>query len=208
VSGDDIRNQVNALIVYALPYGHGREFGSQSNIFLNELLGGWSLTNAFRAFSGVPITIAANGTATSAVNSYGGERANQYGKINIVNRSLNNWFGTDPSAQPCLNTGGLTTPLRTDNPSCAYGQPAAFQFGTAANGSERAPDYWQLDTSLFKDFTTFHLQTLGFRADFFNILNKADYGNPDNNIQDSNFGRISGVRNQERRIQLSLNYKF
>jgi hypothetical protein len=215
VSGDDIRNQFNALIVYALPYGRGRQFGNQSNVFLNELLGGWSLSNAFRAFSGVPVTITANGTATSAVNSYGGERSNQYGKLHIVNRSLNDWFGTDKSAQPCQVTGGGTTPVTSDNPSCAYGQPASFQFGTASNGTERAPDFYQLDTSLFKDFTTFHAQTLGFRADFFNIMNKADYGNPDNNIQDfnvnpllNNFGRINSVRNQERRIQLSLNYKF
>ena len=208
VSGDDLRNQLNALIVYALPYGHGRMFGGQSNVFMNELLGGWSLSNAFRAFSGVPVTITANGTATNAVNSYGGERANQYGKLRVVNRSLNNWFGTDPSAQSCKNTGAGSTPVVSDNPMCAYGQPASFQFGTAANGTERAPDFWQLDTSLFKDFTTFREQTLGFRADFFNILNKADYANPDNNIQDSNFGTINNVRNQERRIQLSLNYKF
>jgi hypothetical protein len=207
-SGDDIRNQLNALIVYAAPYGHGRQFGSHSNVFLNEALGGWSLSNAFRAFSGVPVTITANGTATSAVNSFGGERANQYGKIRIVNRSLNNWFGTDPSAQPCQNTAGFTTPDRTDHPACAYGQPAAYQFGTASNGTERAPDFYQLDASLFKDFTTFRTETLGFRADFFNILNKADYSNPDSGIQDSNFGLINNVRNQERRIQLSLNYKF
>lgn len=206
VSGDDIRNQFNALIVYALPYGHGRQFGGQSNVFMNELLGGWSLSNAFRAFSGVPVTIVANGTATNAVNSYGGERANQYGKLHIVNRSLTNWFGTDPSAQPCRNTGSGSAPIVSG--TCAYGQPAAFQFGTAANGTERAPDFYQLDTSLFKDFKTFSDESLGFRADFFNILNKADYGNPDNGIQDSNFGQISSVRNQERRIQLSLNYKF
>ncbi|QMV19418.1 TonB-dependent receptor plug domain-containing protein [Granulicella sp. 5B5] len=208
VSGDDIRNQLNALIVYALPYGHGRQFGAHSNIFLNEALGGWSISNAFRAFSGVPVTITANGTATSATISEGGERANQYSKIRVVNRSLNNWFGTDPSAQPCRNTAKGTVPDRSDHADCAYGQPAQFQFGTAANGTERAPDFYQLDTSLFKDFTTFREESLGFRADFFNILNKADYGNPDNNIQDSNFGQINNVRNQERRIQLSLNYKF
>jgi hypothetical protein len=208
VSGDDIRNQLNALIVYAVPYGRGRTFGGQSNVFLNELLGGWSLSNAFRAFSGVPVTITANGTATSATNSEGGERANQYGHIRVVNRSLDHWFGTDPSAQPCQNTGAGTTPVVNDHPLCAYGQPASFQFGTAANGTERAPDFWQLDSSLFKDFTTFRTESLGFRADFFNILNKADYGNPTNSISSSTFGQISTVRNQERRIQLSLNYKF
>jgi hypothetical protein len=205
-SGDDIRNQFNALIVYALPYGHGRPFGRHANVFLNEALGGWSLSNAFRAFSGVPVTIVANGGDTNTESS---ERANQYTKLRVVNRSLNHYFGTDPSATPCENTGPLTTPDRSDNPACAYGQPALYQFGTAANGTERAPGFWQLDTSLFKDFTTYRQEALEFRADFFNILNKVDFGNPDNNIHDSNFGQISNTaRNQERRIQLSLNYKF
>ncbi len=206
VSGDDIRHQFNAVIVYALPYGNGRQFGSNSNIILQELLGGWKLSNTFRAFSGPPVTITANNDITSATNSYGGERANQYGHIKVVNRSINNWFGTDPSAAPCKATGSGTAPSVVG--SCAYGQPAQYQWGTAANGTERAPSFYQLDTSLLKDFKTYHDETFGFRADFFNILNVADYGNPDSGIQDSNFGVINSTRNQERRIQLSLNYKF
>ncbi len=199
VSGDDIRHQFNAVIVYALPYGHGRQFGSTSNIVMDELLGGWSLTNAFKTFSGPPVTLTANGGNTG---SFGSERPNQYGHIHIVGRSLQNWFGTDPSAIPCTDGSGLATN------GCAYGQPSTYAFGTAANGTERAAGFYQLDTSLFKDFHLFHEQVFGFRADFFNILNVADYGNPDSGIQDSTFGQITGTRNQERRIQLSLNAKF
>jgi hypothetical protein len=199
VSGDDIRHQLNAVVVYALPYGRGRQFGASSIIFLQEVLGGWSLSNAFRAFSGEPVTITANSSAN--VNSYGGERANQYSHIKVVDRSVSHWFGTDPSATPCAGTG-------VQAGGCAYGQPDNYQFGTAANGTERAPGFYQLDTSVFKDVRIFREQTFGFRADLFNILNVADYGNPDNGVQDSNFGVINSVRNQERRIQLSLNYKF
>jgi Carboxypeptidase regulatory-like domain/TonB-dependent Receptor Plug Domain len=198
-SGDDIRNQFNAVIVYALPYGHGRQFGASSNIFLQEVLGGWSLTNAFKAFTGPPVTIVANGGNTG---SFGGARANQYSRIHIVNRSLTHWFGSDPTATPCTDGSG------TQTGSCAYGQPSTYTFGTAANGTERAPGFYQLDTSLFKDFKVFHEQTFGFRSDFFNLLNVADYSNPDNNIQHGTFGLINNTRNQERRMQLSLNYKF
>jgi hypothetical protein len=200
-SGDDIRNQFNAVVVYALPYGRGRAFGATSNIFLQELLGGWTLTNAFKAFSGPPVTITANGGNTG---SYGGERANQYGKIRRVNRSISHWFGTDPTALPC--TAESTT--QPEGSVCAYGQPDTYQFGTAGNGTERSPGYYQLDTSLLKDFHVYHSQTFGFRADFFNLLNVADYGNPNNNIQSSNFGVVNSVRNEERHLQLSLNYKF
>jgi hypothetical protein len=199
VSGDDIRHQFNALIVYALPYGRGKRFGNDAPRLLDEVLGGWTLTNGFKAFTGPPVTITANGGNT---NSYGGARANQYSHIKLVDRSINHWFGTDASAIPCTDNSGVQTN------GCAYGQPSTYEFGTAANGTERSPGYYQLDTSLLKDFRVVGEQAFGFRADFFNILNVADYGNPDNNIQDSTFGIISSVRNQERRIQLSLNYKF
>ena len=198
-SGDDIRHQFNAVVVYALPYGHGRQFGATSNIFLQEVLGGWSLSNTFKAFTGPPVTITATGGNTG---SFGGARANQYNHMHIVNRSIHHWFGTDPSATPCTDASGV------QNGTCAYGQPSTYEFGTAANGTERAPGFYQLDSSLFKDFHIFHEQVFGFHADFFNLLNVADYGNPDAGIQDSTFGIINSVRNQERRLQLSLNYKF
>jgi hypothetical protein len=42
------------------------------------------------------------------------------------------------------------------------------------------------------------------------VLNVADYGTPDSGITDgaTQFGLINSVRNQERRLQLALNYKF
>ncbi|MBV9341298.1 MAG: hypothetical protein JO159_10480, partial [Acidobacteria bacterium] len=112
-----------------------------------------------------------------------------------------NWWGTDPSAQPCLTPG-------VDNGVCAYGSASPFTFGTAHNSTQRAPGYRQVDTSLFKDFHVWHEQVVGFRTDFFNIFNIASYGNPDNNIIDNNFGQISNVRSPARQIQLSLHYIF
>jgi len=120
----------------------------------------------------------------------------------VHNRSLNHWWGTDPSAIGCTGP---------DNGACAYG--VAYDgglptFGTAGINTERAPGYRQVDTSLFKEFHLWHEQIVGFRADFFNIFNIASYGNPDNGVTDSNFGQISSVRSPPRQIQLSLHYSF
>jgi hypothetical protein len=118
----------------------------------------------------------------------------------IRNRSLQHWFGTDPSAD---NTTDCPA-----NGACAYGLATTNTFGTSKNGSERAPGYRQVDMSLFKDFHVWEQHVLGFRADFFNVFNIASYGNPDNNIQDSNFGQITSVRSPARQMQLSLHYSF
>jgi hypothetical protein len=131
------------------------------------------------------------------------QRPNQYRKLRIVNRSLAHWFGTDPSATPCTTPG-------VDNGVCAYGVPAPNTFGTARNGSVRGPGFMNVDMSAFKDFHTYHEQTIGFRFDAFNALNIVSYGNPDTGVTDSNFGNVSfqGVRSTERHLQFSLHYRF
>jgi hypothetical protein len=205
-SGFDIRHSVNFVGVYELPFGRGRSYGSNVNGFLNGVLGGWKISASAFIYSGFPVTLFGPGNSNT-FNPYGLNRPNQYRKLKIVNQTASNWWGTDPSAIPCLTAGA-------DNGICAYGTAAPFTFGTAGNGTERGPGYRQVDTSFFKDFHVWHEQVVGFRADFFNIFNIASYGNPDNSITDyqpppnNNFGRITSVRSPARQIQLSLHYRF
>jgi hypothetical protein len=204
VAGSDVKHSVSAVGVYALPVGRGKQFGSGMNRIMDELVGGWSLSGSLVAYTGFPETITAPNVSNS--NSFGQERANQYRKLKIVGRNINNWWGTDPSEQVCTTPG-------VDNGTCAYGVPANNAFGSASNGSERGPGYWQIDNSIFKDFHITERHTIGFRADAFNTFNIASYGNPDVGITDSNFGNISNqgsgaVRSPARNLQLNLHYNF
>jgi Carboxypeptidase regulatory-like domain/TonB dependent receptor len=200
-SAMDIRHSVNFVGVYDLPFGRGRAFGGNSNRVLDAAFGGWKIAASALLYSGFPVTIFGQNN-NGANNAFGYNRANQYRPMIIQNRSINNWWGTDPSATPCLTAG-------VDDGTCAYGNEGQFQFGTAHNSTERAPGYRQVDASLFKDFHIWGEQhVLGFRADFFNLFNIASYGNPDNGAGDSNFGQISNVRSPVRQIQLSLHYAF
>ena len=199
-SGMDIRHSLNFIGVYDLPFGRGRAYGSGANSVLDAVFGGWKLSASAFLYSGFPITI--NGPNNSNTNTYGQARSNQYRKLIVHGRSINKWWGTDPSAVGCTGP---------DNGICAYG--AAYNgglpaFGTTRINTERAPGYRQVDTSLFKDVHVWREQVVGFRADFFNIFNIASYGNPDNGVTDSNFGQISSVRSPPRQIQLSLHYAF
>ncbi len=198
-AGTDVRHNLSAVGVYALPFGHGRQFGSGVNQLVDEAIGGWSLSGSAIAYSGFPITI--NGPGESNTNSYGQPRANQYRKFKIVNRGVAHWWGTDPSVTPCQTPG-------EDNGVCAYGTAAVNTFGTAGVNTERTPGYEQIDSSAFKDFHITEGQVIGFRADFFNLFNIASYKNPDNTITDTNFGQITDVRSPPRQIQFSLHYIF
>lgn len=202
-SGSDATHNASGVAVYALPFGRGKQFGSGANRLVDALVGGWSVSGTGVAYSGFPETI--TGPGGSLYNSYGQERANQYRKLRIVHRSPANWFGTDPSATPC-QVGGV------DNGVCAYGAATSATFGTASNGSERGPRFIQVDSAAFKDFHTFREQTIGFRADAFNVFNIVSYGNPDTGVTDSTFGNITNqgtpTRSAARALQLSLHYNF
>jgi hypothetical protein len=210
-SGMDIRHSMNFVGVYHLPFGRGQAYGRTANGFLDAVFGGWKLSASAFLYSGFPVTLfGPNNSNTS--NIAGLSRPNQYRPMIIKNRTIDNWWGTDPSAQPCVPSA--SNPTGADNGICAYGVAASNTFGTAHNNTERGPGYRQVDASLFKDFHVWREQhVIGIRADFFNILNIASYGNPDNGITDGNFGNISNqgsgaIRSNSRQIQLSLHYSF
>ncbi len=203
-AGYDVRQNVSGTMVYALPFGRGQQYLNNINRWADEAIGGWRFAVVGVGYTGFPETLTAPNGNNS--NSYGQARPNQYRKLKIVGQSIDNWFGTDPSATPCTTPG-------VDNGVCAYGVPASNTFGTARNGNIRGPGYRNVDMSAFKDFHITESQTLGFRFDAFNAFNIASYGNPDVGITDSNFGNISNqgsgaVRSTERHLQFSANYRF
>jgi hypothetical protein len=181
-----------------LPFGKGQAFAGGANRAFDLLIGGWTLSSTAIVYSGLPITIF--GPNNSGTNTYfGGSRANQYRKLKIVGRGAAHWFGTDASAVPCSGP---------DNGSCAYGPATAFTYGSAAVGTERAPGFEQIDSSLFKDFHITERHTINFRVDAFNVLNFASYGNPDNHVTDTNFGQITSTRSGPRTIEFAARYSF
>ena len=198
-SDTDIRHNLSAVVSYEFPFGHGREYAAHLNRVADEIIGGWDLSTTLTAYSGYPVTIIS--PANDQVFSSGRQRANQYRPMVIHNRSLNHWFGTDPSATPCTQPG-------VDNGVCAYGAETLGGFGTAAANTERAPGYRQVDASIFKNFSTFRGQVLTFRLDDFNVGNMSSYGNPSFNVTAGNFGQISSVLSPPQELQLSLQYKF
>jgi hypothetical protein len=207
-SAMDVRHSLNFVGVYDLPFGHGRAYGGDAKGALDAVFGGWKLATSAILYSGLPVTIFGPDNSNTNNAGWGFSRANQYRPMIIRDRSLSNWWGTDPSEQPCVPIP-VINPTGADNGICAYGVAAQNAFGTAHNSTERAPGYRSVDASFFKDFHLWSEQrVLGFRADFFNLFNIASYGNPDNGIGDSNFGAISNVRSQERHIQLGLHYTF
>jgi outer membrane receptor protein involved in Fe transport len=187
-TGSDVRNSLNGTAVYELPFGIGKTYASNVNHFVDELIGGWKASMTAIVYSGLPVTVSANNVAL-VNNQCCSSRPNQISNAKITSHTLNNWFG------------GITGAEK-------YSQPVAGTFGDAHNGTERAPGFQQYDMSLFKDFTVYHENRLGFRVDAYNVFNLTSLGNPSNNFSGGNFGQITDVKSSPRQLTLSAKYQF
>jgi hypothetical protein len=205
-AGYDTRNSLNAYGVFHLPFGRGKKFGSGWNRAMDEAFGGWQLSGDAVLYSGFPITM----YSPLGYNVYANENHAQYFRpMRIAHRSLNDWFGTDPSAAPCLTYDANGNPL--DNGACAYGVESYNYFGNAQNGSERAPGYRKVDVGAFKVFTIAEAQTLELRGEAFNVGNIASYAPPDSWLPDSSIGwlgKINSTNSTQRILQVSMHYRF
>jgi outer membrane receptor protein involved in Fe transport len=198
-AGSDVTHNINFTMTYDLPIGRSRMFGGNMPKIADELIGGWKVAASGFVYSGFPTTIVSSNNNAGVASMQ--QRMIRYRPLRVVNRSVQHWFGTDPSATPCLTAG-------VDNGVCAYGLPANGVISPQRPGTERTPGYQQYDASVFKDFNITESQHLSLRVDGTNVFNIASYGNPDRTAQDANFGRITTTRSGPRQLQLSAKYVF
>lgn len=193
----DVTHNFNLGGVFDLPFGTGRAFGKDAPGIAKAVLGGWQLGYNLNIHSGFPITVNSPGRTNSGNRT---NRANHYRPLIIENQTIDNWFGTHPSARPCPATG--------DNGVCAYGEQVLGAFGTAGISTERAPHYQNVDLTIGKNFHFTERQYLQFRTEFFNAFNNVSFGNPNRDSSSAQFGFINAQANTPRVIQFALKYYF
>src|SRR5262249_24800125 len=171
-----------ASYVWSLPEWTG------ANQFVRSVIGGWQLSGIATAQTGDPLTILAG--SDQSQTGLNADRAVQVGSPRGGNAC--------GSTAPCVN----------------YLDPAAFQlppigtFGTVRKGGLRGPGYFNWDMGLRKIFPLpgEHVQ-LQFRAEYFNVFNRANFNDPRVSLGGSGFGQILSA--QDPRIgQLSLKLTF
>ena len=161
---------------------------------LRFVAGGWQLSGLLTAQSGGPLTILAGKDQSGT--ALGTDRgvlvgSNGYGS------------GACGSAKPCVD---WLTPG-------AFGLPAAGSYGNLGKGALRGPDLITYDGGLFKEFPVRgERMRFQFRAEYFNLFNRVNFGNPAVSISGAGFGRITstatGTSGDPRIGQLALKLMF
>ena len=132
------------------------------------------------------------------------------------NRSRNqaNTFADRPNLRPgASNNPVLGGPDRYYDPN-AFELPPPGQYGNLGRNTLIGPGFWDVDFSLVKITPVGERLKAEFRAEFFNILNHANFGlpslatfNTDGTVRGA-AGRITSTANTSRQIQLGLKVSF
>jgi hypothetical protein len=175
-SGDfDVRQVLTANAVYDLPFGPGKTFLSQPGI-ARAVLCRWSVTAIGTARSGLPINVTEDRSSASVATGYTtNQRPNRVPGVSLTpagGKGVQNWI--NPAAFSLVTGSG---------------------YGNAPRNIGRGPNLWQTDLGLAKRFPLTERAQLQFRSEFFNLFNRAQYGQPLADLSTDTFGRIISTVN-------------
>jgi Carboxypeptidase regulatory-like domain/TonB-dependent Receptor Plug Domain/TonB dependent receptor len=191
VGSYDQRLNLTTTVVYDLPYGKGRRFGSKSNPVLEAVLGGWRGTLINSMGSGLPVNLTYGPATRYTVSGYPAYRPNLLGDPMApeAQRSIDNYF----------NKANVALPVDPLHPN---------PFGNAGRNIARSYALYTTDLGLHKDFSLWREdKKLSFRSEFFNLFNKTNFQAPNSSASNAAFGTIRSTW-PARVIQFALKLSF
>ncbi len=191
----NVKGDFTGYVIYDLPFGRGKQFGTNMNRAADAVVGGWKL-NVMPTFrGGFPLTLSSNDDH-SGTNSFQ-NRPNCIAPPHVLHKQPigNGFYG-----------------YRWFDPK-SYQEPSAGYFGNCSVSSVYGPGEQNIDASLAKTFSITDRQNVEFRAEFINALNHPILDAPNNggiDVSNPDGGTIGQVNKSEgaRNIQFALKYNF
>ena len=196
ISQFDRTHVFTANFLYELPLGRGRRFDLGG--VGNAILGGFQFAGIYTLQSGTPITITQTAGTFNGITTpvdpfdqgYTGAtvRPNLTCDPNLPRseRTVTRWFNTS-CFSPVLAT--------------------STSYGNAGRGIVRGPGINNLDVSVYRTFRFTESTNLQLRAEFFNVLNTAQYNTVVTTLGSPNFGSVISARDA-RIIQFGAKFNF
>jgi TonB dependent receptor len=169
----DARHVVNGNAVYQLPFGPGKPYLSEPGV-LRSIAGSWELSTTALARTGFPVNVLMPSSYTAPDGASGTERPDLVPGVSLTppgGRTVAEWISPAAFATP------------------------AGEFGTAPRDLVRGPGTWQIDLSANKEISLPERWALEFRAEFYNVFNHPQLGQPQSTFNPSNTTGFGSVIN-------------
>ena len=198
VAGFDRTHNFQFFGDYGLPFGKGKHW--VQNGFAARLVGGWQVNWILSRYSGTPFSVLTSGTSVNAPGST--QTADQL----VANVQI---LGGHGSGQPYFDVN-------------AFAPVNDKRFGNSGRDILRGPGFFNLDGSVFRDFSVTERFILQFRAEAFGVTNTPQFAqfstssagassltrNADGSIKALNgFGEITSATG-ERQFRFALKLSF
>lgn len=193
VSAHDVPHDLVNSLVYELPVGKGKAFGSGMSGISQAALGGWQVSGMIRFASGTPVTFFAPNTLAAYGVAVQRPNISNMRDLALPNRSPEHWWNVN-----------------------AVSAPGTFQIGNAPRflPNVRIDNMKNADVALMKNFA-FRTDRIRaqFRAEAFNVTNTPLFGIPPGGPQVTYGSGAFGTVTQtfvtgSRQIQLGLKLNF
>ncbi|MCU1334807.1 MAG: TonB-dependent receptor [Bryobacterales bacterium] len=190
----NVTHQASISAHYDLPFGDGKTG------ITNKLIGGWQLNEITTLLSGFPFTpqIGLNRSGDGDTRNPDRPNLNPAFTGPVVTGNPNQWF--DPNA---------------------FTPPPYGTFGSLGRGVFDGPGLAEVDLSVLKNIPVTERVNLQFRAEFFNLLNRANYASPNQTVFTNtgsavapvysinpSAGLITSLATTPRQIQFGLKLMF
>ena len=194
-SSFDQRFNSTTSLLYEVPFGKGRRFGKDMPRALDAIVGGWQASAIVSLLSGQPLNIRypdASGILSDGQPDFLGNVAL---RPNYVGGSIRSNAGNDEHLG-YFNRTALAIP------------PVTAPFGNLGRNVVYGFPFRQTNLVLAKSFGLWNESSrLTFRSEFYNLLNQTNFGAPDVNLANANFGRVASTFDP-RFVQFALKLTF
>jgi hypothetical protein len=187
VSDFDTRHAVSSSVLWEIPFGKGRKWGNSLPGVVDQIIGGWTITNILIAQTGSPFTI--NSGALTAVAAVATKQSSADlrgpfippGQFEIGGVSGPVVYALGPRitapTDPNFNCRNILQPDGTGT-SSYFCIPAPGEFGNTGRNFVYGPGFWNTDIGVLKDFRVTERWKVQFRMEMFNAFNHANFTNP------------------------------
>ena len=200
VSRYDVRHNVNAFMVWEVPIGRNKRFGSGMNRVLDVFVGGWQISGTYRQSSGLPFSV-----------SDGSRWATNW-QLSSFATPNGNPVPATVSAHNAPGINGVGGPNLWTNPSDALaGFQETMPGQTGSRNTLRGDGFFNIDTGLYKNFTIREGKVLQFRWESYNVSNtvRFDPTSAGNSLTSTgSFGKLTSQLGSSRQMQFALRLRF